>query len=129
MNVCLKKVRSREYTEESDENIISIGLVCSARKLYKTFHLIMFKEIDCFYWHYFDKFIIMTKLLSFQKEQCTDDVKGLPDTNIEFNDNEVDHNPTKKKTNKYLKVGKMAWQALKFARKNFPALAEDLVNE
>ena len=73
--------------------------------------------------------IIMTNILSFYKVQCADDIKGLPDTNVEFNDNGVDHNPTKKKTNKFLKVGKMAWQALKSLRKPLTGLAKDLVNE
>jgi len=71
----------------------------------------------------------MTNILSFYKVQCADDIKGLPDTNIEFNDNGVDHNPTKKKTNKFLKVGKMAWQALKSLREPLTGLAKDLVNE
>ena len=55
--------------------------------------------------------------------------QGLPDTNVVFNNNGVDHNPTKKKTNKYLKVGKIAWQALKSLRKPLTGLAKDLVNE
>jgi hypothetical protein len=71
----------------------------------------------------------MTNCLPFYKVHCDDDVKGLPDTNIEFNDNGVDHNPTKKKTNKFLKVGKMAFQALKSIRNTLPDLFRDLVNE
>jgi hypothetical protein len=95
------------------------NIVCSARKLYKVIGVILINSFA----------IIMNNFLSFYKEQCADNVKGLPDTNIEFNDNGVDHNPTKKKTNKFLKVGKIAWQALKSARKTFPVLAKDLVNE
>ena len=55
--------------------------------------------------------------------------QGLPDTNIVFNENGVDHNPTKKKTNKFLKIGKMSIKALKSVRKAIPQFRKDLVNE
>ena len=55
--------------------------------------------------------------------------QGLPDTNVVFNDKGVDDNPTKKKTKKFLKIGKMAVKALKSVRKSIPQLHKDLVNE
>ena len=55
--------------------------------------------------------------------------QGLPDTNVVFNEQGVDHNPTKKKTKKFLKVGKMAVKALKSVRESIPELRKDLVNE
>ena len=55
--------------------------------------------------------------------------QGLPDTNVVFNDNGVDHNPTNKKTKKFLKIGKMAVKTLKSVRKSIPKLQKDLVNE
>ena len=67
--------------------------------------------------------------MPFYKVQCDDNFKGLPDTDVVFNDNRSDHNPTKKKTNKFLKVGKIAWKALKSVRHTLPELAKDLVNK
>ena len=55
--------------------------------------------------------------------------KGLPDTNVEFIEKRVDDNPTKKKTNKLLKIGKISVQALKSVRNTIPPLFKDLVNK
>ena len=55
--------------------------------------------------------------------------EGLPDTNIVFNGKRVDHNPTKSKTKKFLKVGKMAVKTLKSVRESIPELRKDLVNK
>ena len=55
--------------------------------------------------------------------------EGLPDTNIVFNGKRVDHNPTKSKTKKFLKVGKMAVKTLKTVRESIPKLRKDLVNK
>ena len=55
--------------------------------------------------------------------------EGLPDTNVIFNEKRVDDNPTKKKTKKFLKIGKMAVRALKFIRNTLPPLFKDLVNK
>jgi hypothetical protein len=55
--------------------------------------------------------------------------QGLQDTNIVFNGKRVDHNPTKSKTKKFLKVGKMAVKTLKSVRESIPELRKDLVNK
>ena len=55
--------------------------------------------------------------------------KGLPDTNVIFIEKRVDDNPTKTKAKKFLKIGKIAVQALESVRNTIPPLFKDLVNK
>ena len=54
--------------------------------------------------------------------------KELPDTNVIFIATRFDDDSTKKKTNKFLKIGKIAVQALDSVRNTIPPLFKDLVN-
>ena len=54
---------------------------------------------------------------------------GLPDKNVIFDENEVDHNPTKKKTKLWKKVGKNSIKALKFASEHMPDEFKNQVNQ
>ena len=55
--------------------------------------------------------------------------KGLPDTNVVFIEKRVDDNPIKKTANKFLKIGRIAMDALNSARNTIPSLFKDLVNK
>ena len=55
--------------------------------------------------------------------------EGLPDTNIIFDENEVDHNPSKKKTKMWKKVGKNSMKALKFGLEHMPDELKNTVNQ
>ena len=55
--------------------------------------------------------------------------KGLPDTNVVFIEKRVDDNPIKKTANKFLKIGRIAMDALNSARNAIPSLFKDLVNK
>ena len=57
-----------------------------------------------------------------------EDCEGLPDTNIIFDENEVDHNPTKKKNSMWKKVGKNSMKALKFGLEHMPDEFKNTVN-
>ena len=66
-------------------------------------------------------------LYNLTAKQC----EGLPDTTIIFDENEieVDHNPTKKKTKKLKKFGKMSLKALKFVGEYMPEDFKNMVNQ
>ena len=55
--------------------------------------------------------------------------KGLPDTNVIFIEKRVDDNPTQKTAEKFLKIGRIAMDALNSARNTIPSLFKDLVNK
>ena len=55
--------------------------------------------------------------------------EGLPDTSVIFDENEVDYNPTKKKTKLWKKVGKNSIKALKFTSQHMPDEFKDKVNQ
>ena len=55
--------------------------------------------------------------------------EGLPDTNVIFDENEVDHYPSKKKTKMWKKVGKNSMKALKFGLEHMPDELKNTVNQ
>ena len=55
--------------------------------------------------------------------------KGLPDTNVIFIEKRVDDNPIRKTDNKFLKIGRVAMDALNSVRNTIPSLFKDLVNK